>query len=494
MKIYKVFFVSILAFFTFLLLSSCGDLFGLLGKEEDEPSPEEAPVITEDDFLILAHLDEHPVREEEEVTGIVANFLQTIPSRVGATVIAEEPEAFEVPVTGGFAVKTEGSDTETIPASSALTFYRYTIANEADTNGALIASADKRVGNIIAYIEQDSDDPRTVPFMEMFTTNLTAYICDRIDKYNSVTPEEIEAARQNAVSRSASVASNSGSPSVSVRSYSVAAPNRAIKKIERNVSAPKLVTEWGEGEGYWDVVNAARGTSRHLAGYAAVAMGQLMSYHETPSGCSLSGTFNNPFNAGQSTTFRDITYDWNAMKAVPRVSGMGMSTEGKMGINVLLYEAGQKVNTIYGTDQSRASIEAIPSALSYMGYDISESAVRDYDFKTIKDSIDLQQPVIIGGDAIATTETYTYPITGSGHIWVIDEYALAYRTYPSAVNPDRTVTRIENMVYCRLGWEGAKDGWYSSEMLFDTNGDKYFRFNIRIIPYLKAKDIGAMYR
>jgi hypothetical protein len=158
---WRAFLVSVLALCS-LIISSCLRLV-----DEGDPMQMEAPdALTEAEFLAISHLDEHPVREEAEVTAMVENFMRAVQGSAGG--ISGIPEPYNVPIDSGFAVKSAETNTEIVPSSSVLPFYRYTIEDAtANKTGQIIASGDKRIGNIIAYIEEDSDDPVTVPFMEI---------------------------------------------------------------------------------------------------------------------------------------------------------------------------------------------------------------------------------------------------------------------------------------------------------------------------------------
>jgi hypothetical protein len=115
-----------------------------------EPTvPEPPKEVSPEDALVVLHLDEHPVLDLEEVTVVVEDFLSDV-AEVSDTVsdpVITEIVAHTITVQSGFAVKSADSDTETIPESSEMPFYRYTLEDtETGTTGVLIASGDKRIG------------------------------------------------------------------------------------------------------------------------------------------------------------------------------------------------------------------------------------------------------------------------------------------------------------------------------------------------------------
>jgi hypothetical protein len=519
MKIKKGFSVFALSAFMFVLLGC--DLFGQ--KDEESPPPYEEPTpVTEEEYLLLSHLDEHPVREEKEVTAVVESFARSIIGNSDASfVITGEPESLDVTLDTGFAVRSAGSGEKIVPESSSLPFYRYTVADTAtNKTGAIIASGDKRLGNIIAYIEDDTDvdDPNTGLFMGMLADSLSVYVQNTIEEYNSVSQEEIEAARQLA---------NTGT-----------APARPVNRntIVVGTDFPPLVkTKWNQGEGYYAIVNTARGTTEHLVGCVAVAMGQLMAYHEWPDKTSLTGTFHDPFHSGTATSFSTVVYDWEAMMAYPWATDSRMTANGKLGINVLLYEAGVKVGMTWRvspnvdpqSDGSTAPTSNILPALGNMGYNVSQSWLRDYNYSTVVDSINHLQPVIIVAYSLEETRTWTTTehcwldifhwfdrttrhtqITyKDGHAWIIDDYEV--KNYvETGFSGSKPVQRAEDYVHCNLGWGGSSNGWYRSGV-FNTNetiddtqrsvsGDvseihrstvtqgtsRNYRYKAQIIPYL----------
>jgi hypothetical protein len=401
-------------------------------------------------------------------------------------------EVYNVTVDNGFAVKSLGSDTETIPESSTLPFYRYTIVDIATgVTGIIIASGDKRIGNILAYIEDETDDPLAASFMDILAASLSAYVDATIDSYNSVMPAEIEATTQNFSRMQADK-----------KSSFVRSANQSETPKKGTSFLPLIETKWGQGVGYWDMVNRPVKTpdsrivyndgalsqsgfanNTYPVGCVAVAMGQIMAFHEWPGGCSLPGDYDIPICFYPSTMitfpFSNIVYDWNAMKAKPWVDSSGMSDDGKFGINVLLYEAGVNVYMKYSKRGSSASTETdVVPAFGNLGYDISESAVRDYNYNTIVTSIDRHQPVIIAAKShLETTTTYPWfdvfhwfpstTITTSaknGHAWIIDDYDVRYETVYSG---GQSFQRPVYEVHCNFGWNGGDNGWYPSG-LFDT--------------------------
>jgi hypothetical protein len=515
--------------FAVLLVSGCDIQSG----EEDENSPAPPPIeVDEGEFLALSHLDEKPVREAGEVTTLAQNFMRNMVKSSGSNaVIVGAPEVLNTSIEAGFVVA--GSDAESDVSPSDLPFYRYTTRDPAtNTTGMMIVSGDKRLGGVLAYIEDDADnpDPASDAFMGMIISNLAAYTQTVIDEYNSVSPEEIEAVLQKADGKTIAL-------SASVSPWSVSR-NTEIVTVQTPFLPLTHQTQWDQGEGYWGILNIAEGRTASLAGSAAVAMGQIMAYHEWPEACSIQASIHNPFKSGSYGSLATVVYDWDAMKAVSRVSDE-MTNNGQLGVNTLLYEAGKNAEADYGTNGA-VKIENILGAFAKMGYDTSRSTLRDYSYEAIVTSITHYQPVIVSAAAIQNTVTETWTTTehcwldifhwfdkeiphskswlapSDYHFWVIDDYETraTVDTVTTAYGVKET-KREADYVHCNFGEGGSKNGWYPDRM-FNTNigpvddvqrsisdsnpaiqrkvtstptgGTKgYYQYDMRIIPYLQPK-------
>jgi hypothetical protein len=335
MNVQKLFIVFVLSF-AVLLVSGCDIQSG----EEDENSPAPPPIeVDEGEFPALSHLDTKPVREAGEVTTLAQNFMRNMVKSSGSNaVIVGAPEVVTASIEAGFVVA--GSDAESDVSSSNLPFYRYTTQDTAaHKTGVMIASGDKRIGGVLAYIEDDADnpDPASGAFMEMLASNLTAYTLTLIDEYNSISEEDIETAQQIATGTRPSA-----------KSASLWSVNRALGTDTSGTSAPPLIqAKWGQEKGYWHMLNHVNVTADLTLGSAPVAMGQLMAYHEWP---ATSGTLpqiamQNPFDSMKTINLSAVVYDWGAMKAFPSVIDSEMTLDGKLGINTLLYEAAVNTET-----------------------------------------------------------------------------------------------------------------------------------------------------
>jgi hypothetical protein len=535
----KMFIVFVLSV-SVLLLPGCD-----LGGEEDSGSPPLPPPIEVDEgeFLALSHLDEKPVREAGEVTTLAQNFMQTMARSSGSNaVIVGAPEVVTALIEDGFVAA--GSDAEPGASPSELPFYRYTTRDTAaNKTGIMIASSDKRIGGVLAYIEDDADSPEADAFMGMLASSLAAYTLTRVDEYNSISEEDIETARQIATGTRPSA-----------KSASLWSVSRNVEISHSGTPLPPLIeTKWGQGDGYWRVLNLVKGAAEYTIGSAPVAMGQLMAYHEWPAKSSLdSKEIQHPFDADMGTiNLSEIVYDWALMKAFPKATDSGMDNKGKLGINTLLYEAAVTTGTTHGrkrySEATTTPIGNVIGAFAQMGYDVSRSGLRPYDYETIKTSIDQHQPVIVSAAALqhdhVTTTTWTttehcwldifhwfdkttdhskdsYSTTFSKECtWIIDDYEEREYQDPirTSLGVNATLSHTAEFVHCNFGDNGSSNGWYVSKIFSplyegavddvqrsvsgspvvlrsvttkttDIGGDgDYYQFNMQIIPYLMPK-------
>jgi hypothetical protein len=359
--------VSII-FFPGCKVAGSGGNSGGGGDDEGGREAEKAPVeISEEDFLVLQHLETDHISSVEEVRAVLTNVLNS-----SLPIFDENSESANIQITGvetytatlEYGFRDEISDTsqdgEAAATTSELPFYIWTLENSADqTEGYAISCADKRIGSILAIVEEGAYDDSADTFMEVFYMNLAGYIGDTIDKYNSVTAEEIAEVGEK-------VRLTGSSTVLSSRTIELTSPLPG--PAAGTDFAPLLNdTKWNQAKPYNDVVNFARGTYKtdtlnvsappfvfvytkaasdnHYTGCVSLAMAQIMAYHEWPEKCTLSGTFMDPYDvdsegynllhptgktmntpghtmpamAPARIDLSQINYDWKLMKTKPMI-------------------------------------------------------------------------------------------------------------------------------------------------------------------------------
>jgi hypothetical protein len=226
--------------------SSGSDSPGTDTPKTPAPTPEPPKVVSTEEALAILRLDKDPVRDVEELTVVVEDFLSdtaNISGTVSVPVITDVA-AYTITAQSGFAIKSPDSEVETLPESSDMPFYRYTLADTATgAAGLLIASGDKRIGGVIAYIEDEADDPAFDPFMDILADRLTAYVDGAIDAYNSISPADAQTVTK-------SLSQKASQNSAYLRSVSPGGkPDKGTDFL------PLLETKWNQDYGYWDMVN-----------------------------------------------------------------------------------------------------------------------------------------------------------------------------------------------------------------------------------------------
>jgi hypothetical protein len=188
-------------------------------------------------------------------------------------------------------------------------------------------------------------------------------------------------------------------------------------------------------------------------GCIAVAMGQIMAYHEWP----LIGSYLHPQYSILTPHIVVAQYNWTAMKANANASNL--SATGKSGVANLLAEAGRKLNMDYGCNGSSAYTSDVPQAFSQMGY--TTSSVGTFNWSNITNDIQNDRPIYVSG---ISSE-------GKGHAWIIEGYqsvafnALYERDCPDGTTEEVPVSSVSRYVYFNLGLGGGSvNHFYSADI------------------------------
>lgn len=371
-------------------------------------------------------------------------------------------------------------------------FYLYGISNnESDESGYAVLTNDRRIGEIIC-IADDSEfdsDISDSPFMQMFCSNLEEYVEETAEIWDSIADDETQETR----SAYSSIAS-SGNYSYSDWVYN-----------SGNISS-LTKTDWGQRSPYNAGIAAVKGEN-FLTGCGAVAVAQILAFHEFPkkTTTSIKNSLNNKWNEAQ--TWNGV-YDWSLMKK--RSSIWGLSSEGKMMVGALMYQVAEGIKASYGTSETSSNRSNYPTFLKSVGFDAD--SVQSYSFDTIKKSINNKCPVIISASSKKEVKTkrflwWTWKTTtySGDHAFIIDGYCNMKCTATNKNNRNDVKTFTTNYVHCNLGWNGSCDGYYIDNVFATNKGavaqdstvealsrstygeDNYYQYNLKIIPNIKPK-------
>ena len=218
---------------------------------------------------------------------------------------------------------------------------------------------------------------------------------------------------------------------------------------------PLLSTKWGQNNPFNDfcyVDGAQSGTKNTPAGCAAIAVAQIMAYHEFPNSINLTYSF-------APTT--NLTLNWDYWKE--------NSYNDPIGLAIFIRELGERLNMDYQLDGSSSSIVYARNVLRDLSY--NTSSIIDYniyDNKIVPNNIADNLPVYIRG----------YDVLDSvGHAWIIDGYMFTEETSKDYQRQmGQTNWTLVNTVYIKntyysfnWGHHGSKDGWFFIEK-YTTGG------------------------
>lgn len=187
------------------------------------------------------------------------------------------------------------------------------------------------------------------------------------------------------------------------------------------------------------------------AGCVAIAMGQIMSYHESPSSIVL--TYPNADSIS-------VSLNWTQMK-LPLHTGWHTDLCPYCRQNgYLIREIGERVFMSYGVGVSVADCYYVPYVFGLFNYSCSDIAL--YDLNTVSSNITNSKPVFIWGYNPVTK------LTEPGHAWVTDGEKISdfhKKVYNVTTFPfSRVLVLDEHVVNTYLhfnyGGGGASDGFY----------------------------------
>ena len=210
---------------------------------------------------------------------------------------------------------------------------------------------------------------------------------------------------------------------------------------------PLVEVQWNDSQYPFNMFCFDAYGNQAKAGCVAIAMGQIMSYHQSPSSINLT------FFGADSTS---VSLNWAQMKlplhAAWHIDGCPYCRQN----GYLIREIGGRVCMTYGVNVSEAYSSFVPYAFNSFNYSCSQLA--SYDLSTVENNISANKPVYIRG---------TDSVTGYGHAWVIDGDKISdFNTKVYNVTPpfSRVLVLDEHIVNTYLhfnyGAGGDSDGFY----------------------------------
>ena len=175
---------------------------------------------------------------------------------------------------------------------------------------------------------------------------------------------------------------------------------RVKKNVVRKNMNPLLQSSWGQKAGYNNGI-----PNKYPVGCCAVAVGQIMRYHEYP-----------------------ISYNWQLMNYNYPTD---ITAE-------FLYDVAEKMHTKYGEDVSTSTIDNSCKALREYGYN---STVTSHHYATVEKQLKNKMPVFMMG---------IKPGEKIGHAWVCDGFLSdTENAHYEVMVIDKTTMDMENRPYYR---------------------------------------------
>ena len=247
--------------------------------------------------------------------------------------------------------------------------------------------------------------------------------------------------------------------------YLIEHPDQARKPTKNQQSVgPLLTSAWGQGCFHNAMCPNDEGPCHHVeAGCVAVAMAQIMYYHEQPINGTGSMTYSCPPYGTLSANF-DIPYSWEQM--------VDILHENNSAVAQLIYHCGVSVKTKYSAQSSAAGNSNAAIALRQFFYYPTSTLSNRTEFDEeewlalIKNDLDQGLPVYYSGKSDL-----------GGHAFVCDGYD------------------NNGLFHFNFGWDGNHDGYYSLNSPYGFSAIQSCIHNIIPIAYspIQSDSHGIIY-
>lgn len=194
------------------------------------------------------------------------------------------------------------------------------------------------------------------------------------------------------------------------------------------------------------------------AGCAAIALGQIMAFHEKP----LSGYYISKVTGQGITT----SYNWSTMKARPTI--YELSVMGQAQIANLIAEIGYKANMDYDCSGSGATVNDAKSCLTSMGY--SNISISSYNRSSVIAELAQGYPVYMRGTN-SRNEGHAWVVEGYKIIQSIDSYV---RRCPNSADEYYDEQQSAYYLYFNLGLNSGLNAYYAA---WSSSIGEFFQFN-----------------
>lgn len=341
---------------------------------------------------------------------------------------------------------TKAAEVEYIP----IYIIRFSNKEDNKPRGFVVKVGDDRVSNgILSFSEDGIWDLSGIPeFEQFFLAQTDTYITEKIKDYSNMFSDDVDPCDTGFIQEV--IASDD-------------------KRCNLNIT-------WHQSPSpYYDNLPFCTGDTHSPAGCVAIAIAQIMSYHQKP----LGGSYVHPVTKQTVTT----SYNWSGMKFATSATNLTNAVYRKQ-VSDLIAEIGYKVEMNYGCNSSGANSGVAPACFVEMGYK-SANSIQQYQVEDVIKEIRSNYPVYISGRSRDGE---------NGHAWVIEGYKSEswvekqIRYCPNRPDEETFTGNTGNnyYLYFNLGWGGYSNGYYFvSETSLYPDGAFQFYTNARIITNIR---------
>lgn len=313
-----------------------------------------------------------------------------------------------------------------------------------DNNGYVIVAADRRVGGVVAFVENGTFNFERLANSE----ELSLFFSGMIDYYEDAVKGMLFGADSM----------HPLNPPVYQTDFSI-----------DTIVGPLLTTIWGQKAPFNGKCPLTSKGKRSLAGCVPVASSQIIAYHEYPD------------------SFAGHIYDWSYILLGP----IPTTDTGEEDVANLIYDIGVLQGIDYSDTLSGSRNPKVCQSFDSLGYTCT--SLSDFDVYVCMHEVEKSRPVYVQGEGYRLkNDSDSLPI---GHAWVVDGYLHDKCSLYSAVRGDIGFY-IRNLLHCNWGLDGAYNGFYlgsafdTRKRVYDSNVTRalFFDKNIRMCYNIRPKE------
>ena len=312
-----------LAVFTFCVLFASCEMFATpdIGDTPRDVSVSKMTVELERwEELALLHSAESHVTSREELQDMVSAVLSSETGSNRSSV--RDVYSYSATIEDGFSSVTANRREAARKERSRIDFHVFYL-EDGDEQGFAFTCSDDRIGNLLAWVPDGDFHDTENPFWQIFLSCIDNYIYETIDIYNSITDQDITDVRARTAAEGARFIGWNG------YDFSAMPIVDQLLSTKWNQNFPSDPRDPHKLNPYNRIINTLAGNPQNLwpAGCVAVAMAQIVAYHEWPlrppiemlrpnTNAVVISNFKDPYvtNGDLYRSFSSISYNWDRIK------------------------------------------------------------------------------------------------------------------------------------------------------------------------------------